>query len=89
MSTTIDVRDVTVVRDHLDKARRHLATGEGLLAKQRALVEQMRRDGHDVAQAQALLAELEQTQRLNMAEVTRLSNELAGYAAAQTVSVSR
>ena len=84
MSATTNLSDLSVLRDHLEKAKRHVATGEGLLARQRALVEEMQRNGHDTGRAKALLSELERAQTVNLAEVARLTTELAEFAT-QTV----
>ena len=62
---------------HLEQAKRHVTKGEQLLAEQRALIAERRRDGHDVAAAEELLAQFEQTQTLHLAHLSRLTNELA------------
>jgi hypothetical protein len=61
---------------HLEQAKRHLHEGERLLAEQRARIEQLRRDGHRTAPAEALLTQFEETQRLHLGEVARLTIEL-------------
>jgi hypothetical protein len=64
------------IERHLAEAERHVATGERLLAQQRSTIEERRRDGHDVALAIDLLAQLELAQRHHVEELERLRLEL-------------
>jgi hypothetical protein len=63
------------------EADRHVADGERLLQHQREAIEERRRDGHDVKLATALLAEMEETQRLHIAGRDRIRQELAAMRA--------
>lgn len=55
--------DLATDRQHLAKAERDIAEGEGRVARQADLVERLRRDGHDVARSEALLRTLRETLR--------------------------
>ncbi len=48
-------------RHDLVMADNHIVEGERRISRQRALIERLRRDGHDSAAADRLLANLEQT----------------------------
>jgi hypothetical protein len=62
---------------HLALAERHVAEGEQHLARQRKLVAELQRDGHDTALAIELLHEFERTQASHIAERDRLRAELS------------
>ncbi len=63
--------------EHLAKAERHVEIGERDLAKQRALIDELRRDGHDTRAAEKLLATFEEVQKLHVADRERIRAELA------------
>jgi hypothetical protein len=63
------------------EAEMHVAKGERLLQHQRETIEARRRDGHDVNLATALLDEMEETQRLQIADRDRLRRELGAAGA--------
>lgn len=69
--------DKQTLERHLELAERHVRTGERLLARQRAVLGELRRDGHDTLQADRLLVNLEQTQALHVADRDRVKRELA------------
>jgi Spy/CpxP family protein refolding chaperone len=64
--------------DHLAQARRHVAQGEQHVMRQRELVAEMERDGHDTAQSRALLKQFEELLALHVADRDRMERELAG-----------
>jgi hypothetical protein len=53
-------------REHLVQTERHVAQGEGNIAKQQAIVTGLERAGRDATAARALLRDFEITQRLSM-----------------------
>jgi hypothetical protein len=64
----------------LETAERHVSHGERLVERQRAAVEELRRDGHNVDLATRLLAVMEETLRLQIDDRDRLRQQCAGYA---------
>jgi hypothetical protein len=69
-----------ITERHLAQAERHVREGEQRLEHQRAIIDERRRDGHDVELSEQLLAEMEESQRLHVAERDRLRAELAAPA---------
>ena len=65
-----------MLEQHLAQAERHVADGERLLEKQRAMIERRQGEGLDVELATQLLAEMEYTQRLHIEDRDRLRSEL-------------
>ena len=65
---------------HLAQAERHVVEGEEHLARQRALIDKLRRDGHDTTTAVELLHEFERSQAVHVAERDRIRAELANRA---------
>lgn len=45
----------------LEQAQRHIALGESLVARQKAIIERLRSDGYPTVDAKRLLVTLEQT----------------------------
>lgn len=68
---------ISMLQDHLSLAEKHVAIGEKNIAKQRALLDELARDGHDIAMAQQLLAQFEDLQALHVADRDRIRAELA------------
>jgi hypothetical protein len=68
--------DRAMWQEHLAQAERHVVQGEGHIAKQRAIVAELERDGHDARIARDLLDQLEQMQELHVADRDRLREEL-------------
>jgi hypothetical protein len=66
-----------LLEQHLAEAERHVAESETRLGHQRASIEERQRDGHDVGLAETLLAEMEQTYRMQLADRERLRHELS------------
>jgi hypothetical protein len=69
--------DKSMILDHLELARRHVAEGEEHIVRQRAIVAGLERDGHDTFEAKASLAQFEELYRLHVADRDRLEKELA------------
>ena len=61
----------------LEMIQRHVRTGESLIARQEALVNELERAGHDAvaAKARGTLAQLWETQRLHEEHLARLTAE--------------
>ena len=68
--------DLALIIQHLSQAERHVANGEGLLERQRAMIEQLRRDGHGTTHSEDLLGQLESAQASLVEARDRLSLEL-------------
>lgn len=66
-----------VVMQRLAQAERHAADGEKHVARQRDLVAEIGRDGHDTELALMLLIRFEELQALNISDRDRLRAELA------------
>jgi hypothetical protein len=67
--------DRSTLLEHLAQARRHVAAGKRLIARQRELVAELERDGHDSSTAKQLLRIFEETQKLHVADRDRLERE--------------
>jgi hypothetical protein len=68
--------DRTMLQDHLAPAERHVIEGERHIARQRELVAELKRDGHDSDLAQSLLRSFEELQAMHVADRGRLRKEL-------------
>ena len=53
--------DPDLEREHLGKAERDIAEGERRITRQMVLIERLRQDGHDTAEAEKLLLTLRET----------------------------
>jgi hypothetical protein len=69
--------DRETLKDHLAQAEDHLATGERIIAQQKALVAELARDGHDTFGAMRLLIQFEETLTIRITDRNRLRAELA------------
>jgi hypothetical protein len=78
--------DPKLLRDHLALAERHAAEGEDHIERQRRILAELERDGHDTALARKLLATLEATQAQHVANRDRLRRELEAGERAGTPS---
>src|SRR5262245_65840088 len=58
--------DRQMLMEHLSQAERHVAEGMVHVEKQRTLVENMARDGHDIRVHEALLRQFEETLGLHI-----------------------
>ena len=65
-------------------ARRHVAKGETLIARQREIVARLERGGHSSLEAKRLLASFEEIQNLHVAHLDRLDKALAQISRATT-----
>jgi hypothetical protein len=70
--------DRHLLEEHLAMAERHAAEGEVHLLRQRQLVSELRRDGHDTTQSEMLLASFEALQAMHLEHRDRLRLELSG-----------
>src|SRR5262249_8037332 len=69
--------DRSTILEHLSAARRHVATGERNIARQRQGVTELERGGHVSLDAKQLLARFEELQKLYISDRDRLETELA------------
>jgi hypothetical protein len=67
----------TILLEHLLRTEEHIAKGERHLTRQREIIQQLERDGHDASTARDFLTTLEQTQDLHVANRERVRAELA------------
>jgi len=63
--------------EHLAMAERHIATGTAIIEKQKILILELERDGHDTSTSRDLLHQFEEIQQLHIADRARLVAELA------------
>lgn len=61
----------------LAEAEKHILAGERHLTRQREIVAELERDGHDIGEAQKLLASFEGLQEMHVADRDRLRKKLA------------
>lgn len=69
--------DRKIVEDHLQQAREHVSSGRQHIKRQRVLVAELERDGHDTIAAELLLRTFQETLELHLNDVARLKRELA------------
>jgi PAS domain S-box-containing protein len=69
--------DRTIFLEHFSMARRHVATGERNIARQREIVAGLERDGHNSLDAKRLLGFFEELQNMHIAHRDRLEKTLA------------
>ena len=65
-----------MAREHLKLANRHVFEGRERVKTQAALAAKLARDGHDIAQAEALLEQFEKTLALQTENRERILREL-------------
>lgn len=68
---------LTKLLEHLAQAKENVAAGERNIARQRDIIAELERDGHDVTEAKKLLARFEETQALQIAGLETIKSELA------------
>ena len=68
-----------MIVEHLQLAERHVAAGEKIISRQKALIMELERDSHDTATAKQLLVQFVELQAMHEADVARLSQELIDY----------
>jgi len=69
--------DRAALLERFSKARRHVATGERNIARQREIVAKLERGGHNAQEAKWLLASFEEIQNLHITHRDRLEKALA------------
>ena len=62
--------------DHLKQAERHVQQGERIVADERTVIEERRKNGHDVKQSERLLSKLVEIQGLHIAHRDYILREL-------------
>lgn len=67
------------IEQHLAEAERHVTQSEGLVRRQREVVQQLERDGHDTALAKVLLSELERSLALHRLDCKRTREQLERF----------
>jgi hypothetical protein len=72
-----DHMDPMMIAEHLSQTEQHVVDAERHIARQRELVAELSRDGHDTRLANDLLLRFEDLQRLHVADQNRLRDELA------------
>ena len=72
--------DRQLTLEHLAQAERHVAIGREVIQRQRQIVFELERDGHDATQAHFLLATFLMTQAAHEEDVVRRRQELDEYA---------
>jgi hypothetical protein len=70
--------DRAMLQKRLAEAERRVAEGEALLARQRALIRKLERDGHGSRAARVFLRSLEETQALHLANRDRVRAQRRG-----------
>jgi len=68
--------DREMLEQHLLHAEARVAQGDRRVTKQRRLVARLERDGQDTSEARTLLAELEESRKLHVADRDRLLRDL-------------
>jgi hypothetical protein len=69
--------DKQMILDHLRLAEGHVSLGQENILRQRQIVAELERDGHDPIDAGKLLAQFEELQAMHVADRDRLIGELA------------
>jgi hypothetical protein len=69
--------DRQMLLEHLAMANKHVETGERHVRRQRELIAELERDGHDTASARQLLEQFEKLQEMHIADRDRIQRELA------------
>ena len=63
--------------EHLALAERHIAEGAAIIERQKSLILELERDGHDTCKSRALLQQFEEIQQLHISDRVRLVAELS------------
>jgi hypothetical protein len=69
--------DRALIEQHLALAEKHVRDGEVILVRQREVLANLARDGHDTSRASQILQEFEDVQQMHIADRERLRRELA------------
>lgn len=67
-----------MLQGHLAQAEAHIKTGQKNIARQRELIAQLEREGHDTVSARNTLTQFEELQALHIADRERILRELQG-----------
>jgi len=67
--------DRQIIMQHLAQAERHAADGEIIAVRQKELIAEIERQGHDAANARASLVLFKDLQRMHSADASRLRRE--------------
>src|SRR5262249_34192562 len=70
--------DLETEKRHLELAERHVVEGKGHITRQRRIIAELRRDGHDTKTAEELLKALLQTQMTHERMCHRVRARVAG-----------
>lgn len=70
--------DRQMLLEHLAKANEHVELGERHVRRQRELIAELERDGHDSTRARQLLEQFEKLQEMHITDRDRIERELAG-----------
>lgn len=73
--------DRAMLEDHLRQARTHVKEGREHVRRQRKIVADLERGGHDTATARQLLRTFEEMQAAHLGDMERLTKELAAFPA--------
>jgi hypothetical protein len=68
--------DQIILSERLEQAEHHVAKGVRCIARQRTVIANLERNGHDTTQARALLAQFQSTQVLHIVGRDELKKEL-------------
>jgi hypothetical protein len=71
--------DRSMLEEYLRQARAHVERGKEHVIRQRALVEELERDGHDTTMARLLLRTFEETEGMLLADVEQRVKDLAAF----------
>jgi hypothetical protein len=71
--------DRQMLLDHLAQANDHVERGEKHVRRQRELIGELERDGHDSTSAKALLVQFEQILAMHKTDRDRIARELAAH----------
>lgn len=64
-------------KKHLEIAKRHVAEGRRVVIRQRQIVVELQKDGHNTTTAEALLEQFEATLEAHIADRDRLNADLS------------
>jgi hypothetical protein len=64
------------IEEHLNQAEQHITLGMMHISRPQQIIAELQRDGHDTTDAEALLATLEETQRLHLSGRETILDEL-------------
>ena len=78
-SRYLETMDRAAIEQRLALAEQHVSEGKRILENQGRLLAKVAADGYDTTEAERLLAQFEDVQRLYLADRDRLRNELARH----------